>query len=46
VGAARKLKLVVSDFHHVEHGTRREPMNAFNPNRYFAERDGEVCLNL
>ncbi len=31
---------------HVEHGMQREPMNAFNPARYFREQDGQVLLNL
>ncbi len=31
---------------HVEHGMQREPMNAFNPSRYFRERRGEMILNL
>jgi len=31
---------------HVEHGMQHEPMNAFDPQRYFAERRGEVFLNL
>ncbi len=31
---------------HVEHGMQREPMNAFNPARYFREKDGETFLNL
>jgi UDP-2,3-diacylglucosamine pyrophosphatase LpxH len=31
---------------HVEHGMQREPMNAFNPQRYFHEHGGERFLNL
>jgi UDP-2,3-diacylglucosamine pyrophosphatase LpxH len=31
---------------HVEHGMQREPMNAFNPDRYFREENGERFLNL
>jgi UDP-2,3-diacylglucosamine pyrophosphatase LpxH len=48
VGGAHRFILDSYDFDgvHVEHGMQREPMNAFNPSRYFAERDGEVCLNL
>ena len=31
---------------HVEHGMQHEPMNAFNPKRYFVERGGELAINL
>lgn len=31
---------------HVEHGHQREPMNAFNPDRYFREEGGRTILNL
>jgi UDP-2,3-diacylglucosamine pyrophosphatase LpxH len=31
---------------HVEHGMQHEPMNAFNTQRYFVERHGELSLNL
>ena len=31
---------------HVEHGMQHEPLNAFNPRRYFVERDGQVAINL
>jgi len=31
---------------HVEHGMQRDPLNAFNPSRYFKERDGERFINL
>ena len=31
---------------HVEHGMQHEPMNAFNTQRYFVERNGELSLNL
>ncbi len=48
VGGVHRFILDSYDFDgvHVEHGMQREPMNAFNPSRYFAERGGEVCLNL
>ncbi len=31
---------------HIEHGMQREPMNAFNTQRYFVERQGELAINL
>jgi len=31
---------------HIEHGMQHEPMNAFNTQRYFVERDGELSVNL
>lgn len=31
---------------HVEHGMQHEPMNAFNAERYFVEREGDLALNL
>ncbi len=31
---------------HVEHGQQHEAMTAFNPERYFLERGGELFLNL
>ncbi len=31
---------------HVEHGMQHEPLNAFNPRRYFVEREGEPAINL
>jgi UDP-2,3-diacylglucosamine pyrophosphatase LpxH len=48
VGGAHRFLLDSYDFDgvHVEHGMQREPMNAFNPSRYFHERNGEVFLNL
>jgi UDP-2,3-diacylglucosamine pyrophosphatase LpxH len=48
VGGSHRFILDSYDFDgvHVEHGMQREPMNAFNPSRYFAEEGGEVCLNL
>jgi UDP-2,3-diacylglucosamine pyrophosphatase LpxH len=48
VGGTHRFILDAYDFDgvHVEHGMQREPMNAFNPARYFSEKDGEVSLNL
>ena len=48
VGGAHRFLLDGYDFDgvHVEHGMQREPMNAFNPGRYFRERNGEQFLNL
>lgn len=48
IGGSHRFVLDAYDFDgvHVEHGMQREPMNAFNPGRYFAEEDGEVCINL
>jgi UDP-2,3-diacylglucosamine pyrophosphatase LpxH len=48
IGGAHRFLLDAYDFDgvHVEHGMQREPMNAFNPSRYFHERNGEVFLNL
>lgn len=48
IGGANRFILDAYDFDgvHVEHGMQREPMNAFNPARYFNEKDGEVFLNL
>jgi len=48
IGGAPRFLLDDYDFDgvHVEHGMQREPMNAFNPSRYFAEHEGEPCLNL
>ncbi|HZZ83323.1 MAG TPA: metallophosphoesterase [Anaeromyxobacteraceae bacterium] len=48
VGGAHVYLLDNYDFDgvHVEHGMQREPMNAFNPSRYFQERNGEQILNL
>jgi UDP-2,3-diacylglucosamine pyrophosphatase LpxH len=48
VGGAHRFILDGYDFDgvHIEHGMQREPMNAFNPARYFREKDGEVFLNL
>ena len=48
VGGAHRFILDGYDFDgvHIEHGMQREPMNAFNPARYFNEKDGEVFLNL
>ncbi len=31
---------------HIEHGMQREPMTAFNPQKYFLERNGELFVNL
>ncbi len=48
VAGAHRFLLDGYDFDgvHVEHGMQREPMNAFNPARYFREKDGERFLNL
>jgi UDP-2,3-diacylglucosamine pyrophosphatase LpxH len=48
VGGNHRFVLDSYDFDgvHVEHGMQREPMNAFNPARYFREKDGERFLNL
>ena len=48
VGGTHRFVLDAYDFDgvHVEHGMQREPMNAFNPARYFREKDGERFLNL
>ena len=48
VGGTHRFLLDGYDFDgvHVEHGMQREPMNAFNPERYFRERKGELFLNL
>ncbi len=48
IGGAVRFLLDDYDFDgvHVEHGMQREPMNAFNPARYFREKDGERFLNL
>jgi UDP-2,3-diacylglucosamine pyrophosphatase LpxH len=48
VGGAHRFILDGYDFDgvHVEHGMQHEPMNAFNPQRYFLERNGETFLNL
>jgi UDP-2,3-diacylglucosamine pyrophosphatase LpxH len=48
IGGTHRFLLDGYDFDgvHVEHGMQREPMNAFNPARYFHERNGEVFLNL
>ncbi len=48
VGGTHRFILDSYDFDgvHVEHGMQREPMNAFNPARYFVEQDGQVFLNL
>jgi UDP-2,3-diacylglucosamine pyrophosphatase LpxH len=48
VGGSHSYLLDGYDFDgvHIEHGMQREPMNAFNPGRYFLERDGELFLNL
>jgi UDP-2,3-diacylglucosamine pyrophosphatase LpxH len=48
VGGTHRFLLDAYDFDgvHVEHGMQREPLNAFDPGRYFTEHDGEVCLNL
>jgi UDP-2,3-diacylglucosamine pyrophosphatase LpxH len=47
VGACRFV-LDAYDFDgvHVEHGMQHEPMNAFNPQKYFLERGGDTYLNL
>jgi UDP-2,3-diacylglucosamine pyrophosphatase LpxH len=31
---------------HVEHGMQHEPLNAYDPKRYFVERGGQVSINL
>jgi len=48
IGGSHRFLLDAYDFDgvHVEHGMQREPMNAFNPQRYFRERGGEQFLNL
>jgi UDP-2,3-diacylglucosamine pyrophosphatase LpxH len=48
VGGAHRFLLDAYDFDgvHVEHGMQREPLNAFDPSRYFRERDGEPFINL
>ena len=48
IGGTHRFILDAYDFDgvHVEHGMQREPMNAFNPARYFREKDGETFLNL
>jgi UDP-2,3-diacylglucosamine pyrophosphatase LpxH len=48
VGGPPRFVLDGYDFDgvHVEHGMQHEPMNAFNPQRYFVERGGETYLNL
>jgi UDP-2,3-diacylglucosamine pyrophosphatase LpxH len=48
IGGTHRFFMDAYDFDgvHVEHGMQREPMNAFNTDRYFVEQDGEVCLNL
>jgi UDP-2,3-diacylglucosamine pyrophosphatase LpxH len=48
IGGTPRFILDSYDFDgvHVEHGMQREPMNAFNPRRYFREHRGEVYLNL
>jgi UDP-2,3-diacylglucosamine pyrophosphatase LpxH len=48
VGGTHGFILDAYDFDgvHVEHGMQHEPMNAFNPARYFVERDGELAVNL
>ena len=48
VGGAVRFVLDGYDFDgvHVEHGMQREPMNAYNPERYFRENGGETILNL
>jgi UDP-2,3-diacylglucosamine pyrophosphatase LpxH len=48
IGGRHRFILDDYDFDgvHVEHGMQREPLNAFNPSRYFREKDGEVFLNL
>jgi UDP-2,3-diacylglucosamine pyrophosphatase LpxH len=48
VGGTHRFLLDSYDFDgvHVEHGMQRDPMNAFNPGRYFRERNGEQFLNL
>jgi UDP-2,3-diacylglucosamine pyrophosphatase LpxH len=45
-GARFELDAYDFDGVHVEHGMQHEPMNAFNPRRYFVERGGETYLNL
>jgi UDP-2,3-diacylglucosamine pyrophosphatase LpxH len=48
VGGKHAYLLDSYDFEgvHVEHGMQHEPMNAFNTQRYFVERGGELSLNL
>lgn len=48
VGGRHSYLLDSYDFDgiHVEHGMQHEPLNAFDPARYFKERNGEVFLNL
>ncbi len=48
VGGTHRFVLDAYEFDgvHIEHGMQREPMNAFNPARYFREKDGERFLNL
>jgi UDP-2,3-diacylglucosamine pyrophosphatase LpxH len=48
VGGSHRFILDSYDFDgvHIEHGMQREPLNAFNPSRYFREQHGEVFLNL
>jgi len=48
VGGTHAYILDSYDFEgvHIEHGMQHEPMNAFNPARYFVERDGELAVNL
>jgi UDP-2,3-diacylglucosamine pyrophosphatase LpxH len=48
VGGRHQYLLDSYDFDgvHVEHGMQHEPLNAFDPSRYFLEREGETFLNL
>jgi UDP-2,3-diacylglucosamine pyrophosphatase LpxH len=48
VGGAVRFVLDGYDFDgvHVEHGMQHEPMNAFNPEKYFLARNGDTYLNL
>jgi UDP-2,3-diacylglucosamine pyrophosphatase LpxH len=48
VGGSHRYLMDSYDFDgvHVEHGMQREPMNAFNPARYFHETKGQRSLNL
>ncbi|GEJ58257.1 metallophosphoesterase [Anaeromyxobacter diazotrophicus] len=48
VGGKHAYLLDTYDFDgvHIEHGMQHEPMNAFNTQRYFVERGGELSLNL
>jgi UDP-2,3-diacylglucosamine pyrophosphatase LpxH len=48
VGGTHAYVLDSYDFEgvHVEHGMQHEPMNAFDTQRYFVQRNGELALNL